>query len=74
MTLFPAVIDPHNPSHMTIRFEIGRGAKPAFTGVIDGWLQADDSLLLELRDKASSASVSAARSQSRKGSDSRDWM
>lgn len=41
--VFAGQPDPHNPCHFTIRFD---GTK---SGVIDGWLKDDDTVLLELR-------------------------
>jgi hypothetical protein len=38
--------DPANPSHFTIAFDY-----PDQSGTIDGWLQPDDSILIELRDR-----------------------
>ena len=52
--IHPAVIDPNDPSHVTIAVEPGYSGA---TGVIDGWLQADDSLLLEVRRGESSESA-----------------
>jgi hypothetical protein len=49
---YPGEIDPHDASHITIRYEVD-GLPVKVTGVLDGWLQADDSLLLEVRRDAS---------------------
>jgi hypothetical protein len=57
MKLYAAQIDPQDASHFTVRFELERRG---VSGVVDGWLQADDSLLLEVRRELSQA-VSAGR-------------
>jgi hypothetical protein len=52
MKLYPAQIDPQDPSHFTMRFELGQRGT---SGMVDGWLRPDDSLLLEIRHDLSQA-------------------
>lgn len=45
LKIFAGQIDPQDPSHFTIRFEIG-----GMQGVLDGWLESDGHIRLEERD------------------------
>jgi hypothetical protein len=45
LRLFAGQPDPNDDSHFTIRYEVDN--QP---GTIDGWLQADDTIKLQIRD------------------------
>jgi hypothetical protein len=45
LRVFPGQPDPLDESHFTIPYDAG-----GVTGTIDGWLQADDSVRLVVRD------------------------
>jgi hypothetical protein len=51
--LYTAQLDPQDPSHLDLKYVGTRGDVPDVTVIIDGWLQADDTILFQERKTGS---------------------